>query len=127
LPGGVTMRQPVHIVDWMPTLLRLSGYEMNAMDLKFDGRDIWPLLTGGQTDPQPRTLYFKRGSSAALRLGDWKLVESGANRQLFDLASDPNEGNDLASKRPDKLTELSALLQAEQEKEKGAKLTQPKP
>ena len=58
---------------------------------------------------------------------DWKLVASGAYRQLFDLASDPNEENDLASKRPDKLTELSALLQAEQEKEKGAKLTQPKP
>jgi len=127
LPCGVTMRHPVHIVDWMPTLLRLTGCETNAEGFKFDGRDIWPLLTGEQTDPQPRTLYFKRGSSAALRLGDWKLVASGANRQLFDLASDPNEENDLANKCPDELTELSALLQAEREKEKGAKLTQPKP
>lgn len=127
LPGGVTMRHPVHIVDWMPTLLRLTGYESNAEASKFDGCDIWPLLTGEQTNPEPRTLYFKRGNSAALRHGDWKLVVSGANRQLFDLASDPNEENDHAGKCPDKLTELAALLQAEREKEKGAKLTQPKP
>jgi arylsulfatase A-like enzyme len=127
LPGGVTMRHPVHIVDWMPTLLRLVGYETKVEDFKFDGRDIWPLLTGDQTDPQPRTLYFARGNSAALRQGDWKLVASGPNRQLFDLASDPNEESDLAGKRPEKLTELSALLRAEQEKEKDAKLTQPKP
>jgi len=44
LPGGATMRHPVHIVDWMPTLLRLVGYETNSEDFKFDGRDIWPLL-----------------------------------------------------------------------------------
>jgi len=127
LPGGVTVRHPVHVVDWMPTLLRLTGYEANAHDFKFDGRDMWPLLTGEETEPQPRTLYFARGNSAALRHGDWKLVASGANRQLFDLATDPNEQNDLADKRPEKLAELSALLRAEQEKEKGAGLTRPMP
>ena len=110
----------------MPTLLRLTGYEPNAEDFKFDGRDIWPLLTGEETEPETRTLYFARGKSAALRHGDWKLVASGANRQLFNLANDPNEENNLVSQHPEKVMELSALLQAEQEKEKGAKLTQPR-
>lgn len=76
---------------WLVDIGSLLERHINLDVFKFDGRDIWPLLTGEQTDPQPRTLYFKRGNSAALPQGDWKLVASGANRQLFDLASDPNE------------------------------------
>lgn len=127
LPAGVTLEHPLHAVDWMPTLLRLAGHETRREDFRFDGRDIWPLLTGQQTEPKRRTLYFKRGSASAIRHGDWKLVASGAGEQLFNLAADPNEQRDLAGERPEKLSELSALLQAERAKEKGAKLTQPKP
>jgi arylsulfatase A-like enzyme len=127
LPRGATLQHPVHAVDWMPTLLRLTGYEMNVDQFKFDGHDIWPLLTGEQTEVEPRTLYFSRGNSAALRGGNWKIVISGVNRLLFNLADDPNEENDLAGSYPEKLTELVGLLQAEREKEKGAGLTKPKP
>jgi hypothetical protein len=59
--------------------------------------------------------------------GDWKPVASGTSRPLFELASDPNEENDLASKHPEKLTAPSACPRAEQQKEQGARLTQPKP
>jgi arylsulfatase A-like enzyme len=127
LTGGVTLRHPIHVVDWMPTLLRLTGYNTSVEEFKFDGRDVWPLLTGEQTEAEPRTLYFARGNAAALRHGNWKLVTSGAKLQLFDLAADPNEENDLADECPEKLAELSALLRAEQEQEEGARLTQPKP
>jgi arylsulfatase A-like enzyme len=127
LPAGKTVRYPVHIVDWMPTVLGLTGHKSNKAELKFDGRDIWSVLSGEEAQPTPRTLYFARGKSAALRHGDWKLVVLGSGRQLFNLATDPNEQHDLAARRPEKLTELVALLQAEQLKEKGAKLTFPRP
>jgi arylsulfatase A-like enzyme len=128
LPQGATVNHPIHIVDWMPTLLHLTGYEANDEAVfKFDGHDIWPLLTGEETQPEPRTLYFRRGSSSALRHGDWKLVESGKTQQLFNLAEDPNEEHDLTKQHPEKLTDLAARLHEEQQKEQGARLTEPKP
>ena len=125
LPAGKRVSDPVHIVDWMPTLFRLTGCESTEQDFKFDGRDIWPLINGEPSGT--RTLYFSRGKSAALRHGPWKLIVKGTDRQLFNLDSDPSEQTDLTDRRPAKLQELSALLRAEQAKEKGAKLTQPKP
>jgi len=127
LPSGRTLPDPIHIVDWMPTLLQLAGYEAGKTDFKFDGQDIWQRLSGEQTDSAPRTLYFFRGGSAALRHGDWKLIASRGAQRLFDLAADPRERHNLAGAQPRKLAELAALLQAEQRKEQGAKLTQPKP
>lgn len=110
LKGGRVMKSPVHIVDWMPTLLNLTGYEFKK-DLGFDGEDIWPLLTWYSPSPGPRTLYFKRGNHFALRHGDWKLVVSEKERiELFDLATDPNEATDLAKSRPEKMAELMNLL-----------------
>ena len=127
LPSGVTMKHPIHIVDWMPTLLHLTGYQAQASDFQFDGRDIWPLLTGEEKSPPPRTLYFSRGSSAALRHGDWKLVANGKTQQLFNLSRDPNEQQDLSRQHPETLKKLSDLLYGERQKEQGAELTRPKP
>jgi arylsulfatase len=80
--------------------------------LMWDGRNVWPLLTGEETSPRPRTFYFKRGKSSALRHGDWKLVESaGGDRELFNLANDPNEMTNLATQQPDRVEQLAALLQ----------------
>lgn len=114
LSAGTTMKYPMHIADWMPTLLSLTRYQTDAGDLRFDGRDIWPLLTGEQSRPEPRTLYFARGNSSALRHGDWKLVVSGEDRQLFHLADDPNEQRDLAGRHPGKVAKLAQLLTAQQ-------------
>ncbi|MHC4573955.1 MAG: sulfatase-like hydrolase/transferase [Planctomycetota bacterium] len=119
-PGKLAPRKvdsPVHVVDWMPTLTRLAGYKPKQ-DLKWDGRNIWPLLTGEVTQPEPRTLYWKftRGRSA-VRHGDWKLIVDGKEKsvELYNLAEDPYEKHDLASERPEQVDKLEALL-AEQRK-----------
>jgi hypothetical protein len=49
------------------------------------------LLTGEQTEVEPRTLYLSQGNSAALLEENWKTVVPGVNRLLFNLTDDPNE------------------------------------
>lgn len=125
LPSGETMDRPVHIVDWMPTLLELAGYGATD-ELPFDGRDIWPLLAGEEAEPEPRALHFRRNRGSALRLGDWKLVEHRKNgrteTELFHLAEDPSESRNVADANAEKVAELSALMTAERKKDRAAAL-----
>ena len=50
------------------------------------------------------------GSHTALRKGDWKIVREQPDQtwQLFDLARDLSESNDLASVHPQRVVELEA-------------------
>ena len=113
-PGRLAPRKvsaPVHAVDWMPTLTKLAGWTPPA-DLRWDGRDIWPLLTGEVTNPPPRTIYIPLTGAAAVRHGDWKLIRTtkGGKCELFNLAVDPYEKEDLAPSKPDKVREMGKLL-----------------
>jgi arylsulfatase A-like enzyme len=113
LPAGTTLPHPVHIVDWMPSILKLTDHP-TAGQLPSDGRDIWPLLTKAEESPDPRTLYFKRANNFALRHGDWKLVTTGKEKQeLFHLAVDPGETKDLSRQNPEQATKLRTLLEQE--------------
>jgi arylsulfatase A-like enzyme len=118
-PGKVA--HPLHVIDWMPTLCKLAGC-VDKKDYKWDGNDVWPLLSREVTQPTPRTLYWQgvRNRSAALRLGDWKLVTHGKNEELFDLSTDPLEQHDLADKHPDKVAELRERLAVEVTKDNDA-------
>ena len=110
------LKTPVHIIDWMPTLCRLTGYEPDK-DLKWDGQDIWPLITGEKEKPdQPRRFYWNYWNiRMALRDGDWKVVipEEDAAPELYNLAVDPYEENDLAEREPEQLQRLLNLLEEE--------------
>jgi len=112
-PGRLTPRKVtgvLHAVDWMPTLTRLAGYQPTA-DLKWDGIDVWPQLTGQLTNPPPRTVYiaFTNGNNVFLQ-GDWKLIARPKRSELFDLAADPYEEHDLAANQPQRVAELRQLL-----------------
>jgi arylsulfatase A-like enzyme len=111
-PGKIDT--PAHITDWMPTFCSLAAAPVSG-DLKWDGADIGPVLTGKGQLPE-RPLYWAAPGfrSRAVRVGNWKLVASGAeaNRklELFNLAADPHESADLASQQPAKVKELLAVL-----------------
>jgi arylsulfatase A-like enzyme len=122
-PGRISPRKvdaPVSVVDWLPTLSKLAGFRPER-DLKWDGRDVWPLLTG-ERQPTERVLYWKGpgGRSFAIRSGDWKLVvhEAAAGKlrrtELFNLRADPYEQHDLAAIEKQTLTRLNELLVREQ-------------
>lgn len=102
---------PVHIVDWMPTLCKLTGYSPQR-DLKWDGRNIMPFVRRRKTTRQDKSLYWKTPGAAAVRLGKWKLIvnKSGSEKMLFDLAADPYEKKDLAREHPEIVEKLKTLL-----------------
>lgn len=109
-----TASTPLHIIDWMPTLVGLAGYKPSK-DLKWDGTNLWPAIAG-RGPVTARALYWVAPGfrSRALRDGDWKLIVSGKAPQekaeLFDLAKDPNEKQDLAAQMPDRVAALKAKM-----------------
>jgi arylsulfatase A-like enzyme len=115
---------PVQITDWMPTFCALAGHRPEQ-DLKWDGRDIAPALLDRKPLPA-RPLYAVapgwRGQS--LRHEDWKLIvhgEGDARRiELFNLARDGAESQNLAQRESEKLKELLALLDKAAERDKDA-------
>jgi len=108
-----------HITDWMPTFCALAGYQPEK-DLKWDGQNIWPQLTGAEP-PKPRTIYVAGPGfrASALRDGDWKLVltqgkaakKAADKSELFNIGSDPNETTDVAGQFPDIVGRLRTKLE----------------
>jgi len=118
-----TVAAPTTAVDWMPTLLAAAGCKP-AEDPRWDGRDVLGQLTGEVSRPAARTIYIRyEDGMNALRDGDWKLVTLGTSEwarglmpgddrspQLFNIAQDPFEKNNLARAHPDILDRLSRKL-----------------
>jgi arylsulfatase A-like enzyme len=125
-PGVLAPRKvtaPLHAVDWMPTLARLLELAPPP-GAAWDGRDIWPLLSGAEASPAPRRLYWNwgRGKRLAVREGDWKLLRPGRGKpfELYDLAADPFEATDLATSEPARLEALRAALREERQRDADA-------
>jgi arylsulfatase A-like enzyme len=133
---GTIVREPLHMVDWYPTLLKLAGASLDQK-LPLDGRDAWPTVAEGKPSPHEEILLNAAPRAGAILAGRWKLVIRGnvavaesqlaekpempaksAKRkvdrdaiELFDLAADPYEKTNLARKQPEKLQELLARYQ----------------
>ena len=73
---GITINEPLHMVDWFPTLLKLVGAKTDQ-PLSPDGLDLWPVLTAGAKSPHDAILLNTTPKNGALRMGDWKLVVGG--------------------------------------------------
>jgi arylsulfatase len=118
IPRGVTIDDPAWTVDLRATFGALA----DAPTPPSDGRDLAALLLDG--DPLPtRVLYWPfpgYGGQEAVREGDWKIVRAGLRQrkpaaadlegwQLFNLAEDPNETNDLAAVHPEIVARLAGI------------------
>lgn len=105
---------PAQIIDWMPTFCALAGYRPER-DLKWDGVDLSPVLTGRrQLAQRPLYAVAPGGRARSLRLGDWKLIvhteQTGRRIELFDLATDPSESKNLAEEQAERASQLIAEL-----------------
>lgn len=117
IPAGKIINEPLHAVDWYPTLVKLAGGSLDQK-LPLDGLDIWPVLTQGAKSPHDSLLLCgTRRGQAAIRSGDWKLLVGAGDRNggpaaLYNLASDIGEQTNLAADKPDKVKELQGKLDA---------------
>lgn len=105
----------LHITDIAPTIMQMAGGSTRGMQ----GRSWVPLLNDQQTNPRGdgsvvAGQFF--GASMA-RSGQWKAVwmpkPFGHDRwELFNVARDPGETQDLSGQRPDIRAKLIAAYQA---------------
>ncbi|MGL4554372.1 MAG: arylsulfatase B [Gemmataceae bacterium] len=108
---GTVVNEPLHLVDWYPTLVKLAGGSLEQK-LPLDGKDAWPTITEGKPSPHERLLINATPDGGAIRAGRWKLhARKGAN-ELYDLEADAGEKSDVAAKHPERVKELRAAYDA---------------
>jgi len=95
-PGAGRVRASSRLVgleDVAPTILDLCGI---APLPEMQGRSLRPLITG-EKDPGERSqvLMMDEDGRLGLRTATWKLLSTQAGTELYDLANDPAERNDL--------------------------------
>ncbi len=113
--AGSVSDAPLISCDFYPTLLELAGLPARPQQ-HLDGVSFAGLLRGGAA-PAARPLFWHyphyHGSTwtpgAAIRDGDWKLIEfyDYGKAELFNLRTDPGEKSDLTKSNP---AERQALL-----------------
>jgi len=128
IPAGTTIKEPMHAVDWYPTLLKLAGASLEQK-LAPDGLDVWPMLAQGAKCPHDAILMAGiTPSRMAIRMGDWKLLlnadEQGAEEaapesdkaaarvELYNLADDISESKNLAASQPERVSQMRTRLDA---------------
>jgi len=120
-PKGSINHGLMHVGDLMPTLLEIAG---TGYPKTRDGRELpalmgksWgPVLAGDAESIRADQDYigWEIFGNRAVRQGDWKLrwqwkPLGKGDWELFNLAADPVERNDLAAQYPDKVKALIAL------------------
>jgi arylsulfatase A-like enzyme len=111
LPAGETYEDPIIQLDILPTALAAAGASVDPA-WKLDGVNLLPYLEGDKSNRPHETLYWRFGKQWAVRHGDWKLVGGNGGDlagELYNLAEDISESNNLASDNPDKFAELKKL------------------
>ena len=114
IAAGQTIDTPVAHIDVMPTLLAAAQQSLPD-DRVIDGENLMPLMVEGASAISGwsrQTLFWSSGHNRIVRHGDWKLQVAARPevQWLFNLAEDPTEQVNLAESRPDKVSELMALL-----------------
>ena len=121
VPAGATSDRVSGFEDWFPTLLELAGAPQ-AKPEHLDGVSFAPTLLGR---PQPERLFLYRefhgyGGQQSVRVGNWKLLHRNLlNRpnqpadptsELYDLAADPAEKENVAATHQDIVARLDRIM-----------------
>jgi arylsulfatase A len=106
---------PVIGTDIFTTVCAIAGIPVPA-DRTIDGADMRPAFDGKPV-ARAHPLYWRTHIAsptcrAALRIGDWKIVanEDLTRFELYNLAADPRETTDLATREPAAFNKLKKAL-----------------
>lgn len=105
--------------DWMPTILDMVG-SGKATPSNIDGISLRAMLLGDEQ--KPRRLLYREfssyGGQQSVRVGDWKAIRQGMAKgnltiELYNMAEDIGEKNDVAEKHPEVVARLAKLMEQE--------------
>jgi arylsulfatase A-like enzyme len=108
--------------DWLPTLLDAAGVAADVPS-DCDGTSLLPTLRGEAQAERP--LLYREfpgyGGQQSIRVGNWKAVRQRMNQgnkqiELYDLASDVSEQNDVADQHPEIVQRLERLMEQQHSK-----------
>ena len=109
---GSTVVHFLHVTDMYATLLKLAGASLEQPK-KLDGMDVWPVIAQGQLSPRKQVLINVEDFFGAIRIGEWKLIVYAAlptRVELFNVANDPEEQENVAGRYPERVKETLAAL-----------------
>lgn len=121
IPANTTSTLVTGFEDWMPTLLELAG-EKKQIPTTADGLSFAPTLLGKTQKARPFLYreFHGYGGQQAVRVGDWKLVKrqllgtkqkpAAPTTELYDLATDPAEKENVAAANPKVVALLEKIL-----------------
>lgn len=116
LGEGVDIPALTAHIDLYKTFCELTGTEIPSDVQPIDGRSLLPLLRDPDADWADRNLFVHVGrwekgadpndskfKSCGVRSQRWRFVN---NKELYDIATDPHEKQDVASEHPEVVAEL---------------------
>lgn len=116
-PGRIKAQEVsglIHAVDVFTTFAALAGAPTDKSK-PLDGLNVWDAIASGTASPRSEIVYNVEPFRAAVRQGDWKLIWRTmlpSSVDLYNLAEDPSEKNNLAEAHPDKVAAFKHRLEA---------------
>lgn len=134
IPEEKMVSQTICVSDIYATLADVVGYQRADLEAR-DSYSIMPLVTDEGEYEREYTIHHSSGGRFAIRKGEWVLIENGygddnnwldridyydlqgytldgekPQGELFDLANDPQQRTSLYDHNPEKVKELTAIL-----------------
>ena len=121
--GKVDNTSVISGVDWLPTVCDLARVPLPT-GKKFDGENLSPALKGTPVIKERPQMWENRfpvyghvihkSPMLAIRVGNWKLLMNPdrSRVELYDIPNDPTELNNLASRKPQIVKDLSEKVLA---------------
>ncbi|WP_286174498.1 sulfatase-like hydrolase/transferase [Cytophaga sp. FL35] len=107
---NTTYPYPVSTLDLLPTFVSAAGGDVDEMR-ELDGVDLKPFISGELKERPHEYLYWKKENRGVVRANDWKLLRfPDRPAELYNIAEDISEQNNLASQHPEKVKELYKKL-----------------
>lgn len=115
---GVENDHQFAFYDLLPTFCDIVGQknpEKNFPNKGFDGISIAPTLLGQGEQLEHDHLYweFHETDQIGVRKGDWKLIVKSGKPELYNLAEDIHEDNNVAASHPELVNEMVEIIRAE--------------